>query len=84
MRGNTKVLQSLLAFYQDLRRNSKFSVGQACEADISSFASQVESFIYDSDMQIERAKLLGEILTARKTLVSIFFFMEITCIRMYS
>ena len=69
MRGNSNVLQSLRDFYQSLQRNSQFPLKDTCASEIATFAAQVDGFIYDSNMQIDRAKLLGENIAARRTMV---------------
>ena len=69
LQGNIDVLSSLRDFYQSLAENSQFLLKQQSSLDILSFAKQVDSFIYDSNMQIKRGKLLAEIISGRKTIV---------------
>ena len=71
LQGNIDVLSSLRDFYQSLAENSQFLLKQQSSLDILSFAKQVDSFIYDSNMQIKRGKLLAEIISGRKTIVRI-------------
>jgi len=52
-----------------LLENSQTHLKASCGSDLSSFAMQVDGFIYDSNMQIERGKLLADIVAARKTMV---------------
>ena len=69
LKGNSKVLLSLRDFYQNLRKNDLFPLKDTCGSDLSAFASQVDSFIYDSNMQIERGRLLADNIAARRTMV---------------
>ena len=69
LQGNIDVLSSLRDFYQSLAENSQFLLKQQSSLDILSFAKQVDSFIYDSNMQIKRGKLLAEIISRRKPIV---------------
>lgn len=71
LEANNDVLVSLKNFYVDLGLNDQFSFKKGCSNDISSFAKQIESFIYDSKMHIARGHLLAKIIAARKTIVSL-------------
>ena len=66
---NMDVLISLRKFYENLLKNKNFDLKEACEEDILQFATQVNNMIYDSRMQIARAKLLVKIIDDRKNLV---------------
>ena len=70
LEGNIDVLVSLKTFYADLGLNDQFPLKQDSSNDITSFAKQIESFIYDSKMHIARGHLLAKIIAARKTIVS--------------
>ena len=67
---NCHVLRSLRNFYEALTENSSFPWWDTSRADIAIFARQVDEMIYDSNMQIARAKLLVQITTDRRDLVS--------------
>lgn len=67
---NCHVLGSLRKFYEALMENRDFPWRDTCRADIANFARQVDEMIYDSNMQIARAKLLIQITTDRRDLVS--------------
>lgn len=69
LKGNSNVLLSLRDFYQRLRENELFPLKDICGSDLSTFATQVESFIYDSNMQIERGRLLADNIATRRTMV---------------
>ena len=69
LKGNSNVLLSLRTFYQHLRKNDLFPLKDTCGSDLSAFAEQVESFIYDSNMQIERGRLLADNIATRRTMV---------------
>ncbi|KAL9581438.1 MAG: hypothetical protein Q9212_003902 [Teloschistes hypoglaucus] len=68
LQGNADVLTSVKDFYKTLSENDDFPLGQSCSSDIGAFLRQMESFVYDSKMQIARGKLLGKIVAARKTI----------------
>lgn len=69
LQGNADVLTSLRDFYQALSQNDDFPLGRSCRSDVGAFLRQMESFVYDSKMQIARGKLLGKIVAARKAIV---------------
>lgn len=69
LKGNNNVLLSLRDFYQRLRENEMFPLKDTCGSYLSEFATQVDSFIYDSNMQIERGRLLADNVAARRTMV---------------
>ena len=69
MKGNSNVLLSLRNFYQQLLENDRFPLRDISRSDVISFTTQVDSFIYDSNMQIERGRLLADNIAARKTMV---------------
>lgn len=70
LQGNADVLISLKNFYKALSENNDFPLKTICSSDIGMFLRQIDSFIYDSNMQIARGKLLAQIVAARKTIVS--------------
>ena len=70
LKGNRDVFLSLRNFYQSLRENSQSPLKGICDSDLSSFAMQVDTFVWDSSMQIERGRLLADIVSARKQVVS--------------
>lgn len=69
MEANTDVLNSLRDFYKRLVENKDFDLKSTCEADVTTFASQTDDLIYESKMQIARAKVLVKITADRKNLV---------------
>ncbi|OCK89415.1 uncharacterized protein K441DRAFT_644795 [Cenococcum geophilum 1.58] len=69
LEANMDVLISLRKFYENLLKNKNFDLKEACEEDILQFATQVNNMIYDSRMQIARAKLLVQIIDDRKNLI---------------
>jgi hypothetical protein len=71
LEANAVILTSLCKYYERLLDNKDFPLRVDCREDILSFATQIEDMIYDSKMQIARAKLLVQITNDRKSLVSI-------------
>lgn len=69
LEANSDVLTSIRKFYERLIENSEFELSTACSEDVTAFAMQVDDMIYDSRMQIARAKVLARITDDRKTLV---------------
>jgi hypothetical protein len=69
MEANTDVLTSLRDFYRRLVENKDFDLKCSCQDDVTTFTSQVDDLIYDSKMQIARAKVLVKITTDRKGLI---------------
>ena len=69
MEANTDVLTSLRDFYKRLVDNKDFDLRTTCEDDITRFSAQVDDLIYDSKMQIARAKVLVKITADRKSLI---------------
>ena len=73
LEANTDVLTALRKYYENLLVNNNFPMRIDCREDVLSFANQVDDMIYDSKMQISRAKLLVRIAADRKTVVSFYF-----------
>ncbi len=71
LEANTDVLTSLRDFYKRLMDNDQFDLRVVCKEDFLNFVSQIEDMIYDSRMQIARAKVLVKITADRKGLVRI-------------
>jgi hypothetical protein len=69
LEANTDVLTSIRKFYERLIEHSEFPVTQAYSEHVRTFARQVDEMIYDSKMQIARAKVLVRITENRKTMV---------------
>jgi len=69
LEANSDVITSLRRFYERLIENTDFPLRTACREDVLSFATQLDDMIYDSKMQITRAKVLVRITEDRKTLV---------------
>jgi hypothetical protein len=70
LEANTHVLASLRKFYERLLKNPDFPLKTTCREDVLVFASRIEEIIYDLKMQIARAKLLVQITSDRRNLVS--------------
>ncbi|KAI9744664.1 MAG: hypothetical protein M1818_002193 [Claussenomyces sp. TS43310] len=68
LEANTDVLTSLRNFYQRLMENKDFELKANCQEDVIVFAAQLDDMIYDSRMQIARAKVLVKITADRKSL----------------
>lgn len=69
LEANTDVLTSLRDFYKRLIDNKDFDLKQDCEEDIIEFATQIDNMIYDSKMQIARAKVQAKNTADRKNLI---------------
>ena len=67
--ANTDVLTSIRKFYERLVEHPEFPLTQAYIEHVKTFARQVDEMIYDSKMQIARAKVLVRITENRKTMV---------------
>jgi len=68
--SNTEVLESLKMFYGNVVENTGFPTKDENKHDISQFKEQLQEMINDSKLQINRAKLLLQIASNRKSLVS--------------
>ena len=69
LEGNSDILTSLKRFYDGLRTNDRFPLKTSSGEELASFASQIDSFIYDSKLQIARGQLLAKIVSARKSII---------------
>jgi hypothetical protein len=74
MEANIDVLTALRRYYEGLLRHKDFPMKRKCREDVLTFAIQVNDLIYDSKMQISRAKLLVTITADRKSLVRFHFY----------
>jgi hypothetical protein len=70
MESNADVLRSLGDFYNCLADNQLFDLQNNCRDDILIFVSQIDDMIYDSNMQIARAKILAKFIDDRKSTVN--------------
>lgn len=70
LEANADVLSSLGAFYRRLVERKDFPLRGDCAEGVFKFAASVDDMVYDSKMQISRAKLLVRITADRKSLVS--------------
>lgn len=70
LEANAHVLTSLRIFYERLLRNQDFPLRNTCREDVLDFAARIDDMNYDLKMQIARAKLLVQITSDRKNLVS--------------
>ena len=70
LEANADVLTSIRRFYERLADNVDFPLGKSCREDVLAFTMQVDDMIYDSKMQIARAKVLVRITADRKNLVN--------------
>ncbi|KAL9021295.1 MAG: hypothetical protein Q9185_001500 [Variospora sp. 1 TL-2023] len=71
--ANNIVLASLRDFYKAMQGDSTFTLGNACCEDLTLFAKQIDEMKYDSAMQVSRARLLVQITSGRKNLMSFDF-----------
>lgn len=69
LEANADVLESLRTYYKALLDNSEFGLRHSCREDVLSFAMQIDNMIYDSKMQVARAKVLVRITSDRKSLI---------------
>ena len=70
LEANADVLTSLRLFYERLVDRKDFPLRGDCHDEVLAFATRVEDMVYDSKMQVSRAKLLVRITADRKNLVS--------------
>lgn len=70
LEANAHILTSLRKFYKQLLGNQDFDLQNTCREDVLVFASRIDDMICDLNMQIARAKLLVQITSDRKNLVS--------------
>lgn len=70
LEANSYVLESLRTYYEALLDNSDFGIGDLCRKEILSFSSKINNMIQNSKMEIARAKILVQITSSRKALVS--------------
>lgn len=70
LKGNKSVLEPLRDFYQKLLLNDEFTIRNDVSPDVKAFVAQVDTFIYDINMQIERGNLIAQNIVSRKTMVS--------------
>ena len=68
---NNDVIQSLRNFYNALSINELFVLKDSCVECTTTFAVQIDSFIKDSKLSMSRAKVLAQIMSARKAIVRI-------------
>ena len=71
LEGNTDVLCALREYYEALTKNQAFTLQTSCAEAVTSFTTQVNDALYDTKMQLARAKLLLRITSDRKSLVSL-------------
>ena len=74
MEANIDVLTALRRYYEGLLRHKDFAMKKTCREEVLTFANQVNDMIYDSKMQVSRAKVLIQITADRKTIVSLYFY----------
>lgn len=67
MEANADILSSLRDFYKRLMVNQNFDLRQNCVSDILTFVSQIDDLIYDSRIQIARAKVLAKSQATERT-----------------
>ncbi|KAJ4379240.1 hypothetical protein N0V86_005285 [Didymella sp. IMI 355093] len=84
LEANNEVMQSLAGFYSNLMKNDDLdqNLRKQCAEDVREFTAQVTDMMYDSNMQIRRAKLLVKLTADRKALVRIAPIAAITGILM--
>jgi hypothetical protein len=71
LESNASVLGAILDYYLALAHNARFPLKSSNADDIKMFAAQMKDLIADSNMQKNRAKLLVNIVSQRKTLVDL-------------
>lgn len=73
LEANNEVMQSLADFYANLMTNDDLDLAlrKQCTDDVRDFTAQIKDMMYDSNMQIQRAKLLVKLTADRKALVCI-------------
>jgi hypothetical protein len=69
LEANADVLTSLRDYYKRLLEHKYFDLKTTCHQDIEEFATQLDDMLYDSKMQVARAKILVKITEDRKNLV---------------
>lgn len=67
--SNADVMAALQAYYVKLLDNEDFPIRKVCHKSIQNFATDIESNIVWTRMQVRRLKLLAEIIDGRKDLV---------------
>jgi hypothetical protein len=70
MEANIDVLTAVKQYYEKLLKLKDFPLKHACEDNVIFFAAQIEEMIYDTKMQVSRAKLLARIASDRKDMIS--------------
>lgn len=70
LEANNDVLASLRDFYKAMTKDTAFTLGNACCEDLALFAKLVDEMKQDSAMHVSRARLLVQITSDRKNLVS--------------
>ena len=69
LHANIDVLAALRKYYECLLKHKDFPMKKDCREDVLSFAAQINDMIYNSKLQISRARLLVRIASDRKSLV---------------
>lgn len=71
MGSNADILTLLRKFYKELVEDQNFPSSElkACKQAVNDFAFQLDEIIYDTQMQISRAKVLVKIVADRKAIV---------------
>jgi hypothetical protein len=70
LEANADVLKSLRDYYNKRLLDHKyFELKTTCHQDIEEFATQLDDMLYDSKMQVARAKVVVKITADRKNLV---------------
>ncbi|KAK1528149.1 hypothetical protein CPAR01_12707 [Colletotrichum paranaense] len=71
MGSNADILTLLRKFYKELVEDQNFPSGElkACKQAVKDFAFQLDEIIYDTQMQISRAKVLVKIVADRKAIL---------------
>lgn len=70
LEANSYVLESLRTYYKGLLNNNDFGIRDLCREEILSFCSKIDNMIQNSRMEIARAKVLIQVASARRDLVS--------------
>jgi len=67
--ANTDVLAALRKYYQGLMTHTDFPLKGLCAESVAVFSTEIDSMIYELNMQASRAKFLIQVTTDWKSLV---------------
>jgi hypothetical protein len=76
LKSNNSILRALSRFYTRLGNNADFSQRTQCKPDIGTFTSNLQYIVDETNLQIERTRLLCQTTANRKALVRPILFKE--------